>query len=53
MKLLKDRILQDGTVEEDILKVGSFLNHQIDVKLLNEIGKEFKERFKDKKLTRY
>ncbi|NMB08234.1 MAG: xanthine phosphoribosyltransferase [Tissierellia bacterium] len=52
MKLLKDRILQDGTVEEDILKVGSFLNHQIDVKLLNEIGKEFKERFKDKKVDK-
>ena len=33
---LKDRILQDGTVEEDILRLG--VNHQIDVKLLNEIG---------------
>lgn len=46
MELLKWRILQDGTVEEgNILKVDNFLNHQIDVGLLNAIGKEFKRRF--------
>ena len=46
MELLKQKILKYGTLENgDILKVDSFLNHQIDVNLLNEIGKEFKERF--------
>lgn len=46
MQLLKDRIIKDGRVlGENILKVDSFLNHQIDVELLNEIGKEFKEIF--------
>ena len=39
MELLKRRILKDGTLEEgNILKVDSFLNHQVDVELLNEIG---------------
>ena len=39
MKLLKDRINKDGIIKEgNILKVDSFLNHQIDIKLLNEIG---------------
>ena len=46
MKLLKDRILKDGVVKEGgVLKVDSFLNHQIDVALYREIGKEFKRRF--------
>ncbi|WP_416197600.1 MAG: xanthine phosphoribosyltransferase [Sporanaerobacter sp.] len=46
MELLKQKILREGRVENgDILKVDSFLNHQIDVELLNEIGKEFKKRF--------
>lgn len=53
MELLEKRILQDGTVKEDnILKVDSFLNHQLDVELLNEIGKEFKRLFADKKITK-
>ncbi|KEI09253.1 xanthine phosphoribosyltransferase [Clostridium botulinum C] len=53
MELLKKRILKDGEViGEGVLKVDSFLNHQIDVKLLNEIGKEFKDRFKDKEITK-
>lgn len=53
MELLKQRILKDGKVMGDgILKVDSFLNHQIDVNLLNEIGKEFKERFKDSKVDK-
>ena len=48
MKLLKDRIQQDGKVKEgNILKVDSFLNHQIDVELLGEIAKEFQRRFAD------
>lgn len=43
MKLLEDRILKDGKVfPGSVLKVDSFLNHQMDVTLLNEIGKEFK-----------
>ena len=45
MQLLKDRILTDGVVKEgNILKVDSFLNHQMDIDLINEIGKEFKKR---------
>lgn len=48
MKLLEDRIRTDGKVlPGDILKVDSFLNHQIDVKLLNEMGKEFYRLYKD------
>lgn len=49
MELLKQRILQDGKVKtEDILKVDSFLNHQMDVSLFEEIGKEFKRLFEGK-----
>ena len=48
MKLLQDRILKDGKVYPgDILKIDSFLNHQIDIKLMDEIGKEFKRLFSD------
>lgn len=53
MDLLKKKILEDGLILGDnILKVDSFLNHQLDVELLNEIGKEFKEVFKDEKVTK-
>lgn len=53
MKLLKNRILKDGQVfGNDVIKVDSFLNHQIDIQLFNEIGKEFKERFKNKEITK-
>lgn len=53
MKSLQEKILRDGRVAEgDILKVDNFLNHQLDVAFLNEIGKEFKERFKDKKVDK-
>ena len=46
MQLLKDRILKDGKcIGTDILKVDSFLNHQIDVALVAEIGREFARRF--------
>ena len=46
MELLKQRIRQDGTVRgTDVLKVDSFLNHQMDVALFEELGKEFKRRF--------
>lgn len=53
MEILKNRILEDGyIIGEDILKVDNFLNHQIDVKLFNEIGKEFKNRFKNDEVTK-
>jgi len=53
MKRLKETILNKGSVVgEDILKVDSFLNHQLDIDLLNAIGKEFKERLKDKKINK-
>ena len=43
MELLKERIRRDGKVKgTDVLKVDSFLNHQMDVELFAEIGKEFK-----------
>ena len=46
MELLKQRILKDGHVKAgNVLKVDSFLNHQMDVALFAEIGKEFKRRF--------
>ena len=53
MNFLEERILKDGIVKEgNVLKVDSFLNHQMDVKLLDEMGKEFYNRFKDKKITK-
>jgi xanthine phosphoribosyltransferase len=53
VKQLEERILKDGTVfGEDILKVDTFLNHQIDVALMNEIGKVFYDKFKDKPVTK-
>ena len=53
MKLLEERIVADGIVKPgNILKVDSFLNHQIDIKLMNELGKEMKELFKDRKVTK-
>ena len=46
MNFLEERILKDGIVKEgNVLKVDSFLNHQMDVKLFDEIGAEFKRRF--------
>ena len=48
MNCLEARILKDGVVKQgNVLKVDSFLNHQMDIGLMNEIGKEFYERFKD------
>ncbi|KOA18247.1 xanthine phosphoribosyltransferase [Clostridium homopropionicum DSM 5847] len=53
MELLKNKILEEGRVlGKDVLKVDSFLNHQIDVELFNEIGKEFKKRFQNKEVTK-
>ena len=48
MNLLKERILKDGVIKKgNILKVDSFLNHQMDIALFEEIGKEFRKRFSD------
>ena len=53
MELLKERILKDGRVlGDDILKVDSFLNHQIDIELLHEIGREFYRRFGEKGINK-
>ncbi|MBR6257381.1 MAG: xanthine phosphoribosyltransferase [Lachnospiraceae bacterium] len=48
MRLLEERILKDGTVKHgNVLKVDSFLNHQMDIGLFNEMGKEWKRLFED------
>ncbi|MBD7936123.1 MULTISPECIES: xanthine phosphoribosyltransferase [Cytobacillus] len=53
MELLKEKIKQEGKVlSETVLKVDSFLNHQIDPELMLEIGKEFAARFKDEGVTK-
>ncbi len=53
MELLKDRIRKDGKIKAgNILKVDSFLNHQMDTELFTEIGKEFKRRFQDAEVTK-
>ena len=53
MQLLKDRIRKDGKIKSgDVLKVDSFLNHQMDIKLFEEIGKEFKRRFSDDSINK-
>ncbi len=53
MNFLEQRILKDGNVKPgNVLKVDSFLNHQMDIALMDEIGKEFHRRFADKKITK-
>ena len=53
MNFLEERIVKDGMVRPgNVLKVDSFLNHQMDVALLDQIGEEFKRRFGDKKVTK-
>lgn len=53
MKLLEDRILKDGRVYPgDVLKVDSFLNHQIDVPFVSELGREFYRLYKDAGVTK-
>lgn len=53
MKLLEDKILKDGTVMPgNIVKVGSFLNHQIDVDLLLKMGEEVKSLYSDTDITK-
>ena len=53
MKLLEDRIRRDGVVKEgNVLKVDRFLNHQMDIELYQEIGKEFKRRFANENVNK-
>ena len=53
MKLLEERIRKDGTVKAgNVLKVDSFLNHQMDIDLFNEMGKELERLFADRKITK-
>lgn len=53
MNFLEERIIKDGVVKEgNVLKVDSFLNHQMDVKLFDQMGEEFMKRFKDKPINK-
>lgn len=53
MNFLEERIIRDGIVKEgNVLKVDSFLNHQMDVTLLDQMGEEFHRRFADRKITK-
>ena len=53
MNFLEERILKDGIIKEgNVLKVDSFLNHQMDIDLFNEIGRGFKKRFEGKEINK-
>ncbi len=53
MNFLEERILKEGIVKEgNVLKVDSFLNHQMDIALFGEMGKEFKKRFSEKPINK-
>lgn len=53
MKLLEERIRRDAAVKPgNVLKVDNFLNHQMDIRLLNEMGREFKRLFANEKVTK-
>lgn len=53
MNFLEERIVKDGIVKEgNVLKVDSFLNHQMDINLFEEMGAEFKRRFADANITK-
>lgn len=53
MNFLEERILKDGIVKPgNVLKVDSFLNHQMDIELMDKMGEEFYNRFKDKTITK-
>ena len=53
MNFLEERIVKDGVVKEgNILKVDSFLNHQMDINLFDQMGEEFKRRFADKPINK-
>ncbi|MBR4944666.1 MAG: xanthine phosphoribosyltransferase [Peptococcaceae bacterium] len=53
MNFLEERIVKDGIVKPgNVLKVDSFINHQMDIQLMEEIGREFKRRFSHKQVTK-
>lgn len=53
MNFLEERIMKDGVVKEgNVLKVDAFLNHQMDIDLFNEMGKEWKKRFEGKNINK-
>lgn len=53
MNFLEERILKDGIVKEgNVLKIDSFLNHQMDINLFKQMGEEFKKRFADKNINK-
>lgn len=53
MNFLEERIVKDGIVKEgNVLKVDSFLNHQMDISLFNQMGAEFKKRFEGKNINK-
>lgn len=53
MNFMEERIREEGRVKEgNVLKVDSFLNHQMDIDLFERMGREFKERFKDKHINK-
>ena len=53
MNFLEEKIMKDGIVKEgNVLKVDSFLNHQMDIELFNEMGKEWKKRFEGKNINK-
>ena len=53
MNFLEERIIKDGIVKPgNVLKVDSFLNHQMDISLMEQIGQEFKRRFANKNITK-
>ena len=53
VKLLEDRIRKDGKIKgKDVLKVDSFLNHQMDIELIDQLGKEFFRLFGDSNVTK-
>ena len=53
MNFMEERILKDGIVRPgNVLKVDSFLNHQMDIALMEQIGQEFKRRFSDRPITK-
>ena len=53
MNFLEERILKDGVIKPgNVLKVDNFLNHRIDIQLLDEMGREFKRRFADAGITK-
>lgn len=53
MNFLEERIKKDGIVKEgNVLKVDSFLNHQMDIELFDQMGAEYKKRFADKPINK-